>query len=557
VAALLGVSAYTPAPVSAGLSLDSPEVAELRERFGGQLSPVPRTRARWYLADLETAQYAADNGDLSIAAQLCNAMRGDGALAGLLGARTRGLVRLRKKFSGAGDQVAMLEGRDGGRSIFDAMFPTTELALLASDGVLLGVGVGELLPVEGRDYPVFVRLDPEWLRFRHSENRWYYNSTVGPLPITPGDGRWVLHVAGGRQAPWKQGLWLPLGRSFIKKQHAELYEANWEGKLANSARVAEAPEGATEEQHQTWFRQVMAWGVNTVFASKPGYSVKLLESNGIGYQSFGKTIDRSEREYMIALAGQIVTATGGAGFANADIHKSIRADIIQGDGEDLSHTVSTQGIPPFVVDRWGEEGLEDCASVEWDVTPPADLKVEAESLGIAVETLGKAREELGKFTSKKTGKPLQPDVTTFASRFSIPIAGDDDGDGAPEDEEQEETDTSARGASMSTVDLQRAAGLTSSIKTMTEDLKVVGLKLLPEQVEQIFETTGLAVEPIPNDDAPLKLDLAPTDVAKVVKVDEARRSQGLTPIGDDRGDKMISELEEDAANEGEPSEEAA
>jgi hypothetical protein len=450
VAALLGVSAYTPAPVSAGLSLDSPEVAELRERFGGQLSPVPRTRTRWYLADLETAQHMADNGDLSLAAQLCSAMRGDGALAGLLSTRTHGLTRLPKKFSGNAEQTAALEGRDGCRTVFDAMFPPMELGLLAADGILLGVGVGELLPVEGRDYPVFVRLDPEWLRFRHSENRWYYHSTVGPLPITPGDGRWVLHVDGGRQAPWKQGLWLPLGRSFIKKQHAELYEANWEGKLANSARVAEAPEGATEDQHRSWFQQVMAWGVNTVFASKPGYTVKLLESNGIGYQSFGKTIDRSEREYMLAIAGQIPTSTGGAGFSNINVHETIRADLIQGTGDGLGYTISTQGIPPYVVDRWGEEGLQDCAAVEWDVTPPADLLVEAESLGAAAESMGKAREELSNYTDRRTGKPLQLDVMTVAARFAMPIAGDGElevevaevepiaGDEEPELEQDEE-----------------------------------------------------------------------------------------------------------------------
>ena len=43
-----------------------------------------------------------------------------------------------------------------------------------------------------------------------------------------------------------------------------------------------------------------------------------------------------------------------------------------------------------------------------------------------------------------------------------------------------------------------------------------------------------------------RLDLAPTDVAKIVKVDEARRSQGLAPIGDERGDLTIAEMEEAA-----------
>jgi hypothetical protein len=39
-----------------------------------------------------------------------------------------------------------------------------------------------------------------------------------------------------------------------------------------------------------------------------------------------------------------------------------------------------------------------------------------------------------------------------------------------------------------------------------------------------------------------RLDLAPTDLAKVVRVDEARASRELPPIGDERGDLTIAEL---------------
>ena len=461
-AALLGVSAYA-APSSNLPSLEDASVERIRESLGGQLSPMPTTRLRWHLADLEAAQAAADSGDLSSAAQLYRAMRRDGVYAGILSTRTGGLVRLPKRFYGNPDIVEALKKRNGTRSVFDEMHPPSELKLLADDGTNLGVGVAELLPVEGRDYPVLVRLDPEWLRYRWNENRWYYLSIAGALPITPGDGRWVLHTPGGRVSPWQHGIWHACGRAWINKEHAIMYEANWEAKLANSARVAVAPQGASEQQKLAWFQKVMAWGVNSVFGLTPGYDVRLLESNGRGYESFTQTIQRSDREYMIALAGQVVTTDGGVGFANADIHKSIRADLIQETGDALAHTINTQTLPPWIASRWGVEAIQDGALVEWDVRPPADLKEEAESY----QATAKAIVDLGAALNPY-GRKI--DVDEITSRGGVPA--------------------------------------------------------LPGQTAQ--------------------LGLAPADVAKVVRVDEARVGQGLGPIGDERGTMTIGELDAQA-----------
>ena len=428
ISALLGISAYQKPPPSAGPDLDSEAVARVRAALGGQLSPQPQTQTRWYLRDLETAIHNADTGDISMAARLYRAFRRDGVLAGLLATRTSGLVRLPKRFRGDADVKEALERRDGStaRSVFDDMFPCSELALLAADGIALGIGVAELVPVEGRDFPVLVRVDPEFLRYRWSENRWYYASIAGLIPITPGDGRWILHVPGGRMTPWQHGLWSALGESWINKQHAKLHRSNFSGKLANPARAATAPVGATEDQRRGFLQNLIGWGVNTTFELPPGWEVKLIESNGRGFDVFQAEIDTCDTEIMIALAGQVVTTTGGTGFANADIHKSIRADLIKETGDALAYTVNTQGIPQFVVRRWGAEKLGDGgAVVEWDVEPPKDVKSAADAL----KSFGDA------LVALRTGLlPYQRDIdiASLASRFGIPIAQDSDGDGIPD-----------------------------------------------------------------------------------------------------------------------------
>ncbi|MCU0693078.1 MAG: DUF935 domain-containing protein [Polyangiaceae bacterium] len=423
--ALLSVSAFDARPPAQG-GISDALVERIRLAVGGNLTPLPTTQTRWYLADLESAIRVADSGDLSKAAQLYRAFRRDGVLSGLLSTCTDGLVRLPKRFYGDPEQIRQLEPRNGTRSVFDEMAPPQELALLAADGRMLGVGVGELVPVPGRSYPVLRRLEPEFLRYRWNEGRWYFASVAGLLPISSGDGRFVLHCPGGHMAPWQFGMWQACGRAWINKEHALLHRSNFSAKLANPARVAVAPLGATEEQRVGFLARVMAWGINTVFEMPVGWDVKLIESNGRGFDVFQQEITSSDLEFMVAIAGQIVTTTGGTGFANADVHKSIRADIIQSIADSLAYTVNTQILPAWTVDHFGVAALESRAVVEWDVAPPKDRAAEANSLLATANAIKAMVEALAPFSRS-------PDVVAIAQKFGVPMAGDADNDGTPDE----------------------------------------------------------------------------------------------------------------------------
>lgn len=394
-------------------------------RRGMQFTPPPSSITRWYVRDVESAIRMADGGDLSRAAQLAKSMRRDGVLSGVLSTRTGGLVRLPKRFTGRPDMVAQLEGRHGRRTLFDRMFPAAELEKLAADGVLLGVGVGEMVDVEGRREPVLRRLDPQWLRYYWGEDRWYYLSTSGPIPITPGDGRWILHLPGGVDQPWSFGLWPALARSYISKEHAFLHRENFGGKLANPARAAVAPSGSSEEQRRGFLDRLIAWGVNTTFELPPGWDVKLIESNGRGYEVFADMIQTANEEMIIAIAGQLVTVSGGTGFSNADIHATVRSDLIQQTGEGLAHTVNEQGLVPWTNRRFGAGAVAESVEMEWDIKPPKDLKAEAETLSAASKAIEDANRALRPY--KKS-----VDDVEIATRFSIPIRGDVDSDAIPD-----------------------------------------------------------------------------------------------------------------------------
>ena len=375
-----------------------------------QIPLGPQTRTEWFAADITTALHEADQGNLMIAGQLCRALRRDGTLAGLLSARSGGLVGLAKIFRGDAALVDYWEGdgEDGGE--FDRVFSAVELALIVGDGILLGVGIGELVEDE-HGCRHFVRLDPEHLRYRKEEDRWYYQTMAGLSPVNPGDGRWILHQPGGYLSPWQQGLFAALGRAWISKDHAISYRDSYNSKLANPARAAITPAGATQGERQGWLEDVIAWGVNTVFEMPPGWEVKLIESNGVGYEVFLQTIEAADREFSICLSGQEPTTDGGKAFGNMEVHDRVRTDIIKSDGIGLSRTITTQGLRPLSIEMFGECGV----SVLWDTKKPADL----EKLAKSIEAMGTS---IVAANGALAAEGRKIDVLDYVKKFGVLIA---------------------------------------------------------------------------------------------------------------------------------------
>lgn len=325
--------------------------------------------------------------------------------------------------------VERLQSKTANRSTFDLMFPPAELALLAEDGIVMGFGVGEMVPVpHGEDEeplpPVFRRLDPEFLIWDWSSMRWYYRTVQGDVEVTPGDGRWVLHIPGGTQAPWNNGLIRALGRSYIVKEHAISLRQNYATKLANPARVAHAAAGAAEDHRRGFLQRLIAWGINTVFELPIGWDVKLLESNGRGYEVWQDEENSSNKDMTVALAGQEVTTTGGTGFANASIHQAIRADLIKGDAMALAWTINTQVIPQWVESSFDSDE-QFHAVVEWDAEPAKDRVQDTQVMVQTASAITQLNRALAPYGS-------QVDAAELCQRYGIPIRGDIDGDGRPE-----------------------------------------------------------------------------------------------------------------------------
>lgn len=422
---MLGISTYqTPADQIPGVPLTSGLVERVRKAIGGQLEPLPVTKLHWYLPDLELCQTQADRGDMQLIGMLGQAMRRDGVVRGLLDVRTSVTSLPRRFYGGSTDTgrqvIEVLQSKNGSdRSVFDEMHPTNELSRFCEDGLVCGVGVAEMVPVQGRNFPVMVRRLPQNLWYLWNQNQWFYRSIAGLIPIIPGmpdeNGHtWLLYLPGGRVTPWNYGVWPALGRSFISKEHSFYGRQNYIAKLANPARVAESPIGAGERERGGFLRDLIAWGINTVFELPVGWTVRLLESNGRGFEVMQADIDTCNKEFAVTLCGNTVMMDGGVGFQNADIFRMMSENLIRQTAEGLAHVINTQSLPWFIASRWGVEALQNSIAVEYDTTPPQDKKVLADtfvSLGNGIKGMIEA---FG--LAKRT-----VNVDELAARFGIPL----------------------------------------------------------------------------------------------------------------------------------------
>jgi hypothetical protein len=90
--------------------------------------------------------------------------------------------------------------------------------------------------------------------------------------------------------------------------------------------------------------------------------------------------------------------------------------------------------------------------------------------------------------------------------------------------------------------------------SMVEAMKKSGFEVTQDTIDALAKILSVSVPCTLASLAAAKspIQLAPTDVARVVKVSEARASQGLDPLGDERDDLFLSELEAKATADAAP-----
>lgn len=362
-------------------------------------------------------------GSLESAADMCDAIRSDSRVRGVLQTRKNGLLGTDLSFEPLGDgrrsdQVTRALDDDGE---FWEMYPESALSQILDWGFLLNVGLAEIAWVQNperkglwqqRLYPKH----PRNLRFDWETRSWLLR-VVRPgsyfedwIPITPGDGRWLLFSPFGENTPWMHGLWWPMALTWLSKQYATF---DWDRRneaRGRSALVGTTPEGSGDEDRKTYAKQLAMLRTQLGIALPPGYDLKAVEFGGDDHQTFQTRIDACDANYAILLLGQnLTTEVKNAGsYAAGRSQERVRQDYLEQDAQNLATALRQQALVHFAKVRFNDGLL--APYPKWNTEPP-------ENLANAANVIARASEALDRLLARNV--PI--DVEAYLKRFKIPV----------------------------------------------------------------------------------------------------------------------------------------
>lgn len=358
-------------------------------------APSERVFTEWTPDRVRATFLRAEGGGLRLAADLCDALLADDRIMGALGTRVKGLLGLPFRFDpaeGAARRTPLIKASEAD---WWTANPESELDQVLRWGIFFGLGPGQLVWTEdritGRLVPVLKFWHPRYLRWDGQKREWWITTIDGEVPFTPGDGTWVLYAPYGLNRPWAQGAWRSCAMWWLLKEYARQDWASYSEQHGKPIKVGSAPKEASKEARKALAADFSDLGSDTAIALPPGYDVKLVEATANTWTNFRAQIDLADSGMAIAVAGQNLTSkVQGASLAAADVHNTVRLDLIRSDGESLSTTMRAQQWAWWTEFNFGDRRISPWP--KWDTTPPTDLKELAGTMNTAGDALRKLQD---------------------------------------------------------------------------------------------------------------------------------------------------------------------
>lgn len=395
----------------------------------------------WTNARLRSAEMAAENGDITQAAQACEWILGDDTVSGALETRCEQLLGVVPTFefpepngkpSSRVDDIrhALINEGDWWKS-----YPESEFIEFHRWGILLGLAPGihrwreyngRRLPCPEFWHPASTRVETEegvqkWLALTADEEE---------IEIVPGDGTWILHAPYGHRRPWARGIWRSLSKWVLLKQYA-MQDWMRHGEVA-AKQVVTFKEDVDDEERRQLAQEIFSSAKDAVIALAAGADMKLVEATA-------NTRDIYEAQINAANLAIQIRVRGGNLSSNVKDGSRAAAEVQERTGDNakknfdwqvLSTTFRDQSL--FWYTQFNFDGGEYAPWPKWQQDRTKFSKERADTL-IA---LGKCIALLRK-AAKGTG--MQLNRVQLLEEFNVPLMEGEDEE-LPDDEDTEDED---------------------------------------------------------------------------------------------------------------------
>lgn len=287
--------------------------------------------------------------------------------------------------------------------------------------------------------------DPRWFKLDHRTLSALRISDASPEGKPLPQGKFVVHEPMLKSGlPGRGGLARVVAIAYAAKRFAAPQLVRFLEVMGIPARLARYPAHYTDRDRATLLRELRRLGADAAAVIPSDAQIELLEQRGSrgGPSDIVAALEYWDRQISKAVLGQTMTTDDGSSRAQADVHYSVRVDIVQHDNAACAATINRDLIRPFVELNWGRrpklprilirfEEKEDLVAFANSVIPFIDRGLEVDQREIR-ERLGLSEPEAGAPLLRPSGGASRPpdDEEEDASQRREPPGLRDDGDGA-------------------------------------------------------------------------------------------------------------------------------
>ena len=344
-----------------------------------------------------------DRGVFLRSALLADLLRRDADVFGALQQRLTLLGAHPVVFDPPDDSEAAKASAEELAAAWPSICPAGAAYDLWTDEAMLGFGLGQLVwtqPPEGG--PLTQHLEPvhgSAVECDRTTGRWYVQTLdQGRLPITPGDGQWVLFAPRSWRAPHLWGAVRPSAEWYLSNAHVANDARRRSETTGQGIWKASFPTGERETANgRSFLASIRGMGRAAVIPTPKGatpdasYDVELVEAKSDAYKIFEWLKRAGGGAIRLALLGQDLTSQNNLVGTNASSETgadTVRA-IVRAQARGWSETATQQVSAPRA--RYLGTPL---TRVRVDADPEVDRKAEGEAAKAAADAV-QAWEALG------------------------------------------------------------------------------------------------------------------------------------------------------------------